>query len=81
MFAASIDTTSISMEWALVEVINHPEVLKKAGDEINQVVENGRLVGELDVPNLPYIQAIIKEAFRLHAPTLKFSCKKMCRKV
>ncbi|KAK9940364.1 hypothetical protein M0R45_017030 [Rubus argutus] len=29
LFAASIDTTSISMEWALAEVINHPESLLK----------------------------------------------------
>lgn len=68
MFAASIDTTSISMEWTLAELINHPQVLKKAREEIDRVVENGRLVGELDVPNLPYIQAIIKETFRLHPP-------------
>ncbi|XP_024155936.1 licodione synthase [Rosa chinensis] len=75
LFAASIDTTSISMEWALAELINHPEMLTKARDEIDRVVENGRLVGELDVPNLSYIQAIIKESFRLH-PLLTLVARK-----
>ena len=56
------------MEWALAEVINHPEVFKKAREEIDRAVETGRLVGELDLPNLPYIQAILKETLRLHPP-------------
>ncbi|XP_050378681.1 licodione synthase-like [Argentina anserina] len=68
LFTASIDTTSITMEWALAEVINHPEVLKRAREEIDRAVETGRLVGEWDLPNLPYIQAILKETLRLHPP-------------
>ncbi|KAM5583824.1 licodione synthase [Rosa sericea] len=81
LFAASIDTTSISMEWALAELMNHPEVLKKARDEIYRVVKNGRLVGELDVPNLPYIQAIIKESLRLHPPLTLVTrkCVEQCK--
>ncbi|XP_061994547.1 licodione synthase-like [Rosa rugosa] len=66
--AAGIDPIAISMEWALAELINHPKVLKKAREEINQVVKSERLVGESDGPNLPYIQAIIKETYRLHPP-------------
>nr|XP_011465733.1 PREDICTED: licodione synthase-like [Fragaria vesca subsp. vesca] len=68
MFTASIDTTSITMEWALAEVINHPEVLKKAREEMDRAVGTERLVGEWDLPNLPYIQAILKETLRLHPP-------------
>lgn len=56
------------MEWALAELINHPKVLNKAREEIERVVGNGRLLVESDGPNLPYIQAIIKETLRLHPP-------------
>ncbi|XP_004295951.1 PREDICTED: licodione synthase-like [Fragaria vesca subsp. vesca] len=81
LFAASIDTTSIAMDWTLAELINHPEVLKKAREEIDRVVGKGRLVGELDVPNLPYIQAIIKEAIRLHPPltVVARKCVEQCK--
>nr|BAD91809.1 flavone synthase II [Gentiana triflora] len=65
---AATDTTAISLEWALSELINNPRVLKKAQEEINNVVGNQRLVKELDTPNFPYIKAIIKETFRLHPP-------------
>ncbi|CAL2264191.1 unnamed protein product [Prunus armeniaca] len=68
LFMAGTDTNAISLEWALAELINHPRVLKKAREEIHRAVGNRRVAGELDVPNLPYIQAIIKETFRLHPP-------------
>ncbi|KAB2606829.1 licodione synthase-like [Pyrus ussuriensis x Pyrus communis] len=65
-FTAGTDTTAISMEWALAELINHPKVLEKAREEIDRVAGNRRLVVESDGPNLPYVQAIIKETLRLH---------------
>ncbi|XP_008224175.1 PREDICTED: licodione synthase-like [Prunus mume] len=68
LFTAGTDTNAISLEWALAELINHPRVLKKAREEIDRAVGNRRVAGESDVPNLPYIQAIIKETFRLHPP-------------
>ena len=52
----------------MAELINHPMVLQKAQQEIDQVVGRNRLVQESDVPHLPYIQAIIKESFRIHPP-------------
>uniref|UniRef100_A0A1W7HBN6 Cytochrome P450 n=1 Tax=Scoparia dulcis TaxID=107240 RepID=A0A1W7HBN6_SCODU len=67
-FTAGTDTTAITVEWALSEMINNPKVLKKAQEEIDKVVGHQRLVQESDAPNLPYLQAIIKETFRLHPP-------------
>ncbi|KAK2989681.1 hypothetical protein RJ640_015530 [Escallonia rubra] len=49
------DTTAIAIEWALAELVNNPTVLKKAQEEIDQVVGRQRLVQESDGPNLPYI--------------------------
>ncbi|KAJ0087330.1 hypothetical protein Patl1_06872 [Pistacia atlantica] len=65
---AATDTTAMAAEWALAELINNPNVLEKAQGEIDQVVGKSRLIQESDLPNLPYLQAIIKENFRLHPP-------------
>ncbi|MFS7893589.1 putative 3,9-dihydroxypterocarpan 6A-monooxygenase [Helianthus anomalus] len=62
ILAAGIDTSAITMEWALAELINHPNIMKKAVEEINQVVGKRRLVQESDIPNLPYLQEIVKES-------------------
>ncbi|XXG56586.1 hypothetical protein AAC387_Pa03g3962 [Persea americana] len=68
VFSAGTDTSSVTMEWTLAELINNPTIFKKAREEIDAVVGKDRLVEESDIPNLPYIQAIIKEALRLHPP-------------
>ncbi|XVF30098.1 hypothetical protein REPUB_Repub16aG0027600 [Reevesia pubescens] len=72
---AATDTTAIALEWALAELINHPEVLRKAQKEIDQVVGKSKLVEESDSPRLQYLQAIIKETFRLHPPIPMISRK------
>ncbi|XP_008783087.3 cytochrome P450 93A3 [Phoenix dactylifera] len=66
IFAAGTDTSAITIEWALAELINHPNILQKAREEIDAVVGKNRLVEESDIPNLPYLQAIVKETLRLH---------------
>ncbi|RWR77797.1 Cytochrome P450 [Cinnamomum micranthum f. kanehirae] len=69
IFAAGTDTSAITTEWALAELMNHPTMLKKAREEIDAVVGKERLVEESDIPNLPCIQAIVKETLRLHPAT------------
>ncbi|TKW22402.1 hypothetical protein SEVIR_4G226200v4 [Setaria viridis] len=66
IFAAGTDTTTITVEWALSELINNPSVLRRAQAELDAVVGTSRLADESDVPNLPYLQAIAKETLRLH---------------
>ncbi|CAM8892484.1 unnamed protein product [Rhodiola kirilowii] len=65
---AATDTSSSSIEWAMAELINNPKVLKAARDEIDSIIGSGRIVDESDVPNLPYMQAVMKETYRLHPP-------------
>ncbi|CAA6672320.1 unnamed protein product [Spirodela intermedia] len=60
------DTTSVTVEWALAELRNHPTILRDARREIDTVVGLSRLVEESDVPNLPFLLAIVKETLRLH---------------
>nr|XP_043606844.1 cytochrome P450 93A3-like [Erigeron canadensis] len=66
IIVAGTDTTSLTTEWALSELINHPKVLQKAKEEIDRVVGKDRLLQESDLPNLPYLHMIAKESLRLH---------------
>ncbi|XP_057839147.2 trans-cinnamate 4-monooxygenase C4H2 [Cryptomeria japonica] len=65
---AAIETTLWSMEWALAELVNHPEVQAKVRSELERVVGKGEEVKEEDVEKLPYLQAVVKETLRLHTP-------------
>ncbi|RCV42056.1 hypothetical protein SETIT_9G184700v2 [Setaria italica] len=49
MFAI-VDNPSNAVEWALAEMMNKPEVMQKAIDELNTLVGKGRLVQESDLP-------------------------------
>ncbi|KAL5723145.1 flavonoid 3'-monooxygenase [Ranunculus cassubicifolius] len=69
LFTAGTDTSSSTIEWAIAELIRHPNILVKAVAEIDSVVGKDRLVQETDLNQLPYLQAIIKETFRLHPST------------
>ncbi|KAI4365372.1 hypothetical protein MLD38_021361 [Melastoma candidum] len=68
VFAAGTDTTSSTLEWAMTELLCSPEKLHKAQSELRDVIGRGNLVEESDLPRLPYLQAVIKETFRLHPP-------------
>ncbi|KAG8048248.1 hypothetical protein GUJ93_ZPchr0008g13709 [Zizania palustris] len=63
---AAADNPSNAVEWALAEMVNQPETMKKAVEEIDRVVGLDRLVQESDIPQLNYVKACIREAFRLH---------------
>ncbi|KAK7404619.1 hypothetical protein VNO78_05574 [Psophocarpus tetragonolobus] len=65
---AGTDTTAISTEWALVELMKNPLLLEKAREEIDKVVGKKKVVEECDCQNMPFLQAIVKETFRLHPP-------------
>nr|KYP70576.1 Cytochrome P450 93A2 [Cajanus cajan] len=66
IFVAGTDTSAITMEWAMAELINNPHVLEKARQEMDVVIGKSRIVEESDIVNLPYLQAIVKETLRIH---------------
>ncbi|KAL5987816.1 cytochrome P450 [Asimina triloba] len=68
-FTAGTDTSSSTVEWALAELIRYPKILAQAQKELDSVVGPDRLVSDADLAQLPYLQAIIKETFRLHPST------------
>ncbi|KAI4964814.1 hypothetical protein ZWY2020_059517, partial [Hordeum vulgare] len=72
LIVGGTETSSITVEWAISELLKKPEVLAKATEELDRVVGRGRWVTEQDIPSLPYVEAIVKEAMRLHpvAPLL-----------
>uniref|UniRef100_A0A0E0INB2 Cytochrome P450 n=1 Tax=Oryza nivara TaxID=4536 RepID=A0A0E0INB2_ORYNI len=69
MIAAGSDTAVITAEWAMAELVRNPRVQMKAQEELDRVIGRGRVMLEADIPNLPYLQAVVKESFRLHPPT------------
>ncbi|KAL4576166.1 hypothetical protein LXL04_012255 [Taraxacum kok-saghyz] len=66
LLVAGVDTTSLTLTWDLALLLNNPKALQIAQDEIDEHVGKDRLVEESDMKNLVYLDAIIKETFRLY---------------
>ncbi|GAB2271823.1 hypothetical protein Dimus_006654 [Dionaea muscipula] len=66
MIAAATDTSAVTNEWAMAEVIKHPRVLLKIQQELDSVVGPDRMVTESDLAHLPYLRCVVRETFRLH---------------
>ncbi|CAI0409468.1 unnamed protein product [Linum tenue] len=56
----------------MAELLRNPNALAKAREELDATIGKGNNFQESDVSRLPYLQAILKETFRLHpaAPLL-----------
>ncbi|KAJ4836167.1 hypothetical protein Tsubulata_038337 [Turnera subulata] len=72
LLLAGTETTATSLEWAFANLVNHPNVLKKARAELDTQVGQQRLMEESDFSKLPYLQSIMSENSRLYpvAPLL-----------
>ncbi|CAL5034790.1 unnamed protein product [Urochloa decumbens] len=76
---AGTDTSAVTIEWALSELLKNPKALAMATEELDRVVGRDRLPTEGDVPSLPFLQAVIKESMRLHPATPLLSPRR-CRR-
>ncbi|XP_042478750.1 p-coumarate 3-hydroxylase-like [Macadamia integrifolia] len=65
--AAGTDPTSAT-EWTMAEMMEHPEIMRKAQEELEQVVGMDNIVEESHLPKLSYLNAVMKESLRLHPP-------------
>uniref|UniRef100_A0A803PHV8 Cytochrome P450 n=1 Tax=Cannabis sativa TaxID=3483 RepID=A0A803PHV8_CANSA len=68
MIFRGTDTVAILLEWIMARMVLHQDMQEKVQHEIDTCVGNNRHVRETDIPNLPYLQAIVKEVLRLHPP-------------
>ncbi|KAG1733370.1 cytochrome P450 [Suillus paluster] len=63
---AGFETTSVSMTWALIEIARNPDVQTELRDEC---LKFGPSPSYDDLTNkLPYLDAVVHEVLRLHAP-------------
>ncbi|KAK1606043.1 hypothetical protein QYE76_029716 [Lolium multiflorum] len=68
LFVAGSDTSSSTVEWAMVELLRNPSSMAKAHEELAQVIGMRRSIEESHIDQLTYLQAVVKETFRLHPP-------------
>ena len=62
--SAGAETTATTIMWWALAMIANQDIQKRAQDQLDAVVGRSRPPTFADAPNLPYIQAMVKEALR-----------------
>ncbi|KAJ3677088.1 hypothetical protein LUZ60_002812 [Juncus effusus] len=65
IFVAGTDTSSITVVWAMAELLHDPVALAKVQHEVRHNFQS-EVPNELDITKLPYLQAVLKETMRMH---------------
>ncbi|GJV40435.1 probable (S)-N-methylcoclaurine 3'-hydroxylase isozyme 2 [Tanacetum coccineum] len=67
IFVAGTKMTTLTIEWLVAELLINQDAMQKAKDEITQHI-HGKVVKDLDLACLSYLEACYKETLRLHPP-------------
>ncbi|KAK1565046.1 hypothetical protein Q3G72_017521 [Acer saccharum] len=68
MFAGATDTAYTVIEWAMTQILRHPEIMKKVQVEIRGIAGSKLNIDEDDLEKMLYLRVVIKETMRLHPP-------------
>ncbi|CAM8933791.1 unnamed protein product [Rhodiola kirilowii] len=69
VFAGGIDTVFVVLEWTMAEFIRNPEILKKAQEQIREIVgDQQKQISKDEIAKMTYLKAVIKESMRMHPP-------------
>ncbi|KAF8697116.1 hypothetical protein HU200_036107 [Digitaria exilis] len=70
MFAAGTDTAYLVLEYTMIELIQHQDIMAKLQEEVRSSIPKGQeVITEDNLTGMSYLRAVIKETLRLHPPS------------
>ncbi|KAB1222350.1 Isoflavone 2'-hydroxylase [Morella rubra] len=69
LILAGTNTSTVTLEWAMSNLLNNPDMLKKVRVDLDNKIGQEKLMDEADASKLHYLQNIISETLRLY-PTV-----------
>ncbi|KAG6495216.1 alpha-humulene 10-hydroxylase-like [Zingiber officinale] len=81
IFLAGTETASSVIEWAMSELIKNPKAMEKVQKEMRETMQGKTKLEESDILKFSYLNLVIKETMRLHAPApllVPRVCKETC---
>ncbi|MFS7940073.1 putative flavonoid 3'-monooxygenase [Helianthus anomalus] len=63
---ARTETSATTIEWAMSNIMQNHNIIKKIQEELVEIVGLNNIVEEYHLPKLKYMEATIKETLRMH---------------
>jgi len=77
MMFAGHHTTSTASSWAIIDLLRHPDWMRRVVDELDDIYSDGREVSYQALREIPELECVFKETLRLHAPLILLMRKVM----
>ncbi|XP_037431957.1 indolin-2-one monooxygenase-like [Triticum dicoccoides] len=68
MFEAGIETSYLTLEYGMAELMNNRHILTKLQEEVRSQGKKLDMITEEDLSSMAYLRATIKETLRMHPP-------------
>ncbi|XP_043715564.1 cytochrome P450 71B10-like [Telopea speciosissima] len=68
LFLGGVDTSAVTLVWAMTELVKNPKAMKKVQDEVRISFGKKGKVVETVVDQLKFLKMVVKETLRLHPP-------------
>ncbi|KAM0257753.1 hypothetical protein ACHAQJ_004204 [Trichoderma viride] len=75
--AAGSDTTASAIRSTMLEMCQNPDIIRKLREEIAAADIAGEIISDSVAKDLPYLQAVIKEGFRIFPPIAALMSKEV----
>ncbi|PNT66625.1 hypothetical protein BRADI_3g15020v3 [Brachypodium distachyon] len=83
LLTGGIEGPSTTMNWAMAELMRNPSAMSRAQAEVRRVfMGQNKVITQEGLAELPYLNCVIKETMRLHAPSpllLPRQCQEQCK--
>src|SRR5690606_38799920 len=70
MMFAGHHTTSGTAAWSVIELLRHPEHLRKVVTELDELYSDGSDISFGALRQIPQLEAVLKETLRMHPPLI-----------
>ncbi|KAJ1087389.1 hypothetical protein NDU88_000564 [Pleurodeles waltl] len=64
-FGAGLETTTTALRWALLYLVNQPEIQEKVQKELSAAIDDSEVIQYEDRKRVPYTNAVIHEVLRM----------------